>query len=125
MNKMENLIAIIKGGIVDCIAVGSDEWAASLAEETVNVTGLEVGRGWHYKNGEFTDEEGRTIEERKAHNKLVYERSWRDSELQSTDFIVPLVDHPKHTAYIRYRTELRNYPSQPDFPNGERPIKPE
>ena len=54
-----------------------------------------------------------------------YERQWRDSELAATDFIVPLVDHPKHQQYMLYRKQLRDYPSQPDFPNGERPIKPE
>lgn len=121
---MENLIAIIKDGVVDTIAVGSDEWAASLAEETVNVTGLEIVKGWHYKDGEFTDEEGRTIEERNADIHLEKERAWRDRELANTDFIVPLTDHPKHYEYMMYRQELRDYPSQPDFPNGQRPIKP-
>jgi len=121
---MENLIAIIKNGVIDNIVVGSDEWAASLPEETVNVTGLAVGMGWHYKDGEFTDQKGRTIKEHKAYNKLLSERSWRDVELASTDFIVPLTDHPKHYEYMMYRQELRDYPSQPDFPNGTRPIKP-
>jgi len=125
MNKMENRIAILKDGIIDSVAVGSDEWAASLSEETVNITGKTyVGIGWHYSNGEFTDQEGRTIEEFKASEKTRMEREWRDSELQSTDYIVPLTDHPQHAAYITYRQELRDYPSQPDFPNGERPVKP-
>jgi len=52
------------------------------------------------------------------------ERFWRNIELESTDWIVPLTDHPKHSAYMTYRQELRDYPSQPDFPNGTRPIKP-
>ena len=52
------------------------------------------------------------------------ERQWRNSELSSTDFIVPLTDHPKHAEYMAYRQELRDYPSQPDFPNRQRPIKP-
>jgi hypothetical protein len=51
-------------------------------------------------------------------------RDWRNSELESTDFIVPLTDHPKHLAYLTYRQELRDYPSQSDFPNGTRPVKP-
>lgn len=51
-------------------------------------------------------------------------RLWRDSELAATDYIVPLTDHPKHAAYMTYRQELRDYPAQEDFPNGERPIKP-
>ena len=52
------------------------------------------------------------------------EREWRDSELQASDFIVPLTDHPQHAAYMTYRQELRDYPSQSDFPNGTRPVKP-
>ena len=52
------------------------------------------------------------------------EREWRNSELESTDLIVPLTDHPKHLAYLTYRQELRDYPSQSDFPNNQRPIKP-
>jgi len=43
-------------------------------------------------------------------------RMWRDSELGSTDYIVPLSDHPQRDAYIAYRTALRNWPSTEDFP---------
>lgn len=52
------------------------------------------------------------------------ERMWRNIQLSSTDSIVPIIDHPKHSAYMTYRQELRDYPSQADFPNGERPVKP-
>lgn len=52
------------------------------------------------------------------------ERQWRDSELASTDWIVPITDHPQHTEYLSYRQELRDYPAQEDFPNGQRPVKP-
>ena len=52
------------------------------------------------------------------------EREWRDGELASTDWIIPITDYPQHAAYITYRQELRDYPSQEDFPNGTRPIKP-
>ena len=44
-------------------------------------------------------------------------REWRDSELQSTDYIVPLTDHPNHEATITYRQELRDWPSTENFPN--------
>ena len=43
-------------------------------------------------------------------------RMWRDSELSSSDYIVPLSDHPQRDAYIAYRTALRNWPSTEDFP---------
>ncbi len=52
------------------------------------------------------------------------ERKWRGEELTASDWIVPTIDHPKHEAYLVYRQELRDYPQQPDFPNGVRPVKP-
>ena len=115
---MENLIAIIKEGKVENIIVASDEFAATLQEETVNVTGNGVAIGHSYANGVFSAPV-KTLEEKTAEEKF-----WRDSELQSTDYIVPLTDHPQHAAYITYRQELRDYPVQSDFPNGTRPVKP-
>lgn len=115
---MENLIAIIKEGKVDNIIVASDEFAATLQEETVNVTGQEVGIGYTYANGIFAAPV-KTLEEKTAE-----EKEWRDMELKASDFIVPLTDHPQQAAYMTYRQELRDYPAQPDFPNGERPVKP-
>ena len=115
---MENLIAIIKEGKVDNIIVASDEFAATLQEETVNVTGQEVGVGYTYDNGVFAAPV-KTLEEKTAE-----EKQWRNSELKESDFIVPLTDHPQHDAYMTYRQELRDYPAQEDFPNGTRPVKP-
>ena len=115
---MENLIAIIKEGKVDNIIVASDEFAATLPEETVNVTGKGVGIGYTYANGVFSAPV-KTLEEKTAE-----EKEWRDYELKASDFIVPLTDHPQHAAYMIYRQELRDYPSQSDFPNGTRPVKP-
>jgi len=115
---MENLIAIIKEGKVDNIIVASDEFAATLQNETVNVTGQEVGIGYTYTNGVFAAPI-KTLEE-----KIAEEKEWRDMELQSSDFIVPLTDHPQHAVYMTYRQELRDYPAQEDFPNGTRPVNP-
>ena len=115
---MENIIAIIKEGKVDNIIVASDDFAATLQEETVNVTSQKVGIGHTYANGVFSAPV-KTLEEKTAEEKF-----WRDSELQSTDFIVPLTDHPQHAAYMTYRQELRDYPAKEDFPNGTRPVKP-
>ena len=50
-------------------------------------------------------------------------RSWRDNEIQSTDYIVPLTDHPSHIAFMSYREELRDWPSTDAFPDTK-PIKP-
>lgn len=44
-------------------------------------------------------------------------RSWRNAELQSTDWIVPVSDHPERDAYMTYRTNLRNWPATSDFPD--------
>tara|TARA_R110000782_G_C14746231_1_gene406665 strand:- start:7 stop:303 length:297 start_codon:yes stop_codon:yes gene_type:complete len=43
-------------------------------------------------------------------------RSWRNGELSSTDYIVPLSDHPQRAAYILYRESLRSWPSTDSFP---------
>ena len=44
-------------------------------------------------------------------------RQWRDGELSSSDFIVPLSDHPQRAAYITYRESLRAWPSTDSFPD--------
>ena len=44
-------------------------------------------------------------------------RIWRNEELLTTDYIVPLSDHPSRTATMTYRTALRNWPSTDDFPD--------
>jgi hypothetical protein len=79
----------------------------------------------------YTYDNGIVVEKRYIEEKaptqdeiIAAERQWRDSELKGTDWIVPVTDHPQHAAYLVYREELRNYPQQPDFPNGQRPIKP-
>ena len=50
-------------------------------------------------------------------------RAWRNYEIQSTDFIVPLTDYPNYTAWMAYRQELRDWPSTASFPDTK-PIKP-
>ena len=44
-------------------------------------------------------------------------RQWRDGELSSSDYIVPLSDHPQRAAYILYRESLRAWPSTDSFPD--------
>ena len=43
-------------------------------------------------------------------------KQWRNAELQNHDYIVPLTDHPDHTATLAYRVALRDWPSTSDFP---------
>lgn len=45
------------------------------------------------------------------------EKQWRDQELKSTDWIVPITDHPQHSQYMAYRQALRDWPSTTDFPD--------
>lgn len=51
------------------------------------------------------------------------ERSWRDAELSKTDIDIYKLEDAglDATAYRAYRIALRDYPQQPDFPNGARP----
>ena len=111
MNKMENLLAIITNNTVDNIVVGTTEFGNTLAETTVDVTGIECGIGWSYDGTNFTAPVKTTQElEDEA-------RKWRDSELKKTDFIVPLTDYPNHAAWVTYRQTLRDWTTTEDFPN--------
>ena len=49
------------------------------------------------------------------------ERTWRDSELKRTDWIIPTTDHPQHDQYLVYRQALRDWPSGVNFPDT-RPV---
>ena len=44
-------------------------------------------------------------------------RAWRNGELASSDYIVPLTDHPQRAAYMTYRENLRAWPATDDFPD--------
>jgi len=44
-------------------------------------------------------------------------RMWRDRELATVDYIVPLTDHPQRAAYMTYRQALRDWPSTDSFPD--------
>ena len=44
-------------------------------------------------------------------------REWRDNELATTDWIMPVTDHPDRAAYVTYREELRQWPSTSSFPD--------
>lgn len=121
---MENHIAIIENNKVVNLVVGSDEWADSLEETTVNVTGQAIDIGFIYQDGQIIDPFDLLEGEELIAAKSKIERDWRDGELKISDWIVPLTDHPQHAAYLVYREELRSYPEQANFPNGTRPKKP-
>ncbi len=54
---------------------------------------------------------------RKGENIEVAAKAWRDEELKSTDWIVPITDHPERASYLTYRSNLRDWPPTDDFPN--------
>ena len=69
---------------------------------------------------EMSNEE---IDSIRLENLAVQERAWRDNVLPLVDYqINTLEDYGRDASHLRaYRVALRNYPQQPDFPNGERP----
>jgi hypothetical protein len=76
-----------------------------------------------YENGNVTRQhyheplvlsESELLEQTKAES-----RSWRNVELQSTDWIVSLTDHPERDAYMTYRQALRDWPSTDNFPDNK------
>ena len=44
-------------------------------------------------------------------------RQWRNEELERTDSLSLLSDHPQKTQITTYRTALREWPSTSDFPD--------
>ncbi len=84
-------------------------WAA--AEE-----GFGEGDLWNEDDG--WSHPVKTTEELEAEARL-----WRDLELQSTDFIIPLTDYPNRDAWITYRQELRDWTDTSNFP-ATKPTKP-
>jgi len=79
---------------------------------------------YNYNNGVVLEKRFYEEQPRTQNQLLKEERQWRDAELKSTDWIVSVTDHPDHASYLVYREELRDYPSQADFPNGDRPTRP-
>lgn len=57
-----------------------------------------------------------TIAANQDANSEALAKAWRDMELSSTDYIVPLSDHPQRDAYITYRESLRQWPSTDAWP---------
>jgi len=79
---------------------------------------------YNYDNGVIIEKIFYEEQPRTQNQLLKEERQWRDAELKSTDWIVSVTDHPQHASYLVYREELRDYPQQADFPNGDRPTRP-
>jgi len=46
-------------------------------------------------------------------------RAWRNAELENTDWVIAISDHPELDAYKAYRTKLRDWPSTDAFPDTQ------
>ena len=79
-------------------------------------TALDNGLIRYQYEGWYEDKSAPTVSEPIEEDIEANARAWRDSELSSTDWIVPLSDHPQRAAYLNLRTALRDWPSTSDFP---------
>jgi hypothetical protein len=83
----------------------------------LSVTNLGTGLIRYQYEGWYEDKSAPTVApEPTAEEIAANARAWRDSELQATDNIPAITDHPERSAYLTYRTALRDWPSTADFP---------
>jgi hypothetical protein len=86
----------------------------------VSITALDDGSGLSrhlFSNGSYVDKEVPVEYVPTAEDIAADARLWRDSQLQATDGIPAITDHPERSAYLTYRTALRDWPSTSDFPD--------
>ena len=55
--------------------------------------------------------------ENETEQKQIEARSWRNEELNKSDQLITITDHPDRDKYLAYRTKLRDWPSTSDFPD--------
>ena len=85
-------------------------------------TALDNGLIRYQHDGWYEDKSAPTVPYEPTAEEIAADaRGWRDSELQATDWIVPLSDHPQRAAYLNLRTALRDWPSTAEFPSGVKP----
>lgn len=81
-------------------------------ENGITVNTINAERSFVEENFQYYEE----FVEEAAPQQMLSPRAWRDMELLNTDWIVPIIDHPKHAEYLVYRQQLRDWPSTEDFP---------
>lgn len=69
---------------------------------------------WHRKVLDSGHVEFEAVYEPPSKEELA--KVWRNEELKSTDWIVPITDHPQHSKYMTYRQALRDWPATENFP---------
>ena len=98
----------------------SHKWIIKDADGNITNAGIKAEESWVKANFDYVE----AFVEPTALEPTAEEeaRMWRDMELSSTDWIVPLSDHPQRAAYLNLRTALRDWPSTADFPSGTKPV---
>jgi hypothetical protein len=95
-------------------------------KEGLSFSGDEI-TGWPYAAQKPSSEELKALAS--AYAKVQEERAWRDSELPRADIEINKVQDGMGAGLVSewraYRCLLRDYPAQPDFPNGVRPVAPD
>jgi hypothetical protein len=89
-------------------------WTVSKESPWVETTQSEIGK--MYKDENFYEDTSWKLSEYQQDTAEKRARAWRDEELQNTDWIISVSDHPQLAAYKTYRTKLRDWPSTSDFP---------
>ena len=107
---------IIENNIITDIIVADGNFIESFEKETVLLENDEIKINWGYENGEFINNDPGISDEEWI--------QWRNSQLNSTDFIAQTPDYPNRDAWLTYRQELRDWPSTAGFPETK-PTKPE
>jgi hypothetical protein len=110
-------IAIIENGIVANIIIGDADFASSYDGTAVVLTDETIRKGYLYDGSNFS-ESVKSQEEQ-----ATIARKFRNMDLESSDWIVPVTDHPEHAEWLTYRQELRDWPSTENFPDTK-PSKP-
>ena len=90
-----------------------------MSEELISVTLLNDGSGLSrhlFSTGSYIDKVVHEPWVKTTEEIAADARGWRDQELINTDSISSVADHPQHSAYLTYRTALRDWPSTSDFP---------
>ncbi|ASI93596.1 hypothetical protein [Vibrio rotiferianus] len=65
-----------------------------------------------------------TTPEQRTQQKIEEEKAWRNQELAYIDSQSYGESFPYFTQVEDYKQALRDYPMQPDFPYGDRPVRP-
>jgi hypothetical protein len=114
---MENRIALIENGLVVRLIIATMEFANTLEGEKLDVTNIPCGVGYPVVNGIVGHPNDLLTEQELLDIKINEAKNWRNNELNKTDWVLPVIDHPQHAQYLTYRQALRDWTDTEFFPN--------